>query len=1538
MTTTIDKKVVEMGFDNAEFEKGVDKTLQDVSRLKKGLAFEDSTRSFSNLTAGMNSQNNFAGLTGAVEAISNRFSILGAIGFTAIQNITNSVIDLTKKLWNMVSPIDNAKQGLGEYETQINAIQTILANTSSKGTTMDQVNDALDQLNVYADKTIYNFSEMTKNIGTFTAAGIDLDTSVAAIKGIANLAAVSGSNSQQASSAMYQLSQALSTGTVKLMDWNSVVYAGMGGQVFQDALKETARAHGVAVDDIIKKEGSFRESLTTGWITSSILTETLSKFTGDLNAEQLKTMGYTEDQIAGILKMGQVANDSATKVKTFSQLKGTLQEAIGSGWAQTWEIVIGNFEEAKALFTNISDTLGGLIVASAEARNSFLQDWKDMGGRAYVVRALELAFKGVIEIMDLVKGAFRDIFPPLTVQTLYNLSIELMLFASRLTLSSETAKKVSMIFKGFFAIFDIVRIAVVSFIKVMSQFKGSFENTGSGIFDFIEKIAKFILKLREAIINGKTFEVFFQSIIDYIKLAIAAIISFANLVKTKFESFKPTIDKVKAIFDKFFAIDFLKRFTDMKNTLANIFTGVDTSGVETFFDKFGKRFAPFKFLSDMASKAFGKALGVMQKLAPTFEKVQNKILDGITSFIQALGNGFANVDFSAMFDAINGGLFIAILLAIKKFINKGSGAIDSVAGVFDGIKSIFSGVTGILNGVRGSLEVWQSNLKAKTLMSIAIAIAILAASLIAISLVDSVKLTTALLAVTALFADLVGSMSAYAKIAGPGGGMGPVASLVAMSVAILILSGAMANLARLDTEDINKGLLTISILSVSLVAFGKTIQNNAGNMIKTAAGLIVFALGLELMVSIVKRLGELDPLTLTNGLIAVGVLIGELALFTNLAKLDKSGIKTGLGILLLVGAILILSTAVEKLGNMDADALQAGLIAIGIILTEIAAFTRLVGDGKNIITTAIGVTILAAALLILTESITRLGNMTWEQITRGLTTMGLALLIIVAALEAMPKDMIVKALGLTVIAGALYLLSKVLGALGDMSWEQVQTGLITLGSALLILAIGMQAMQASISGALALLIVAGALTVLTPVLKALGNMSLIQIGTALLALAGVFLVLGIAGAVLTPVVPTLLALAVAMGLIGVAVALIGVGLMAFAAGMSMLAVSGAAGALAIVAIAQLLLSIVPMIVTTITNAMLQFAQFIIDNGPKLQEAFTTMLLVILGAITSTTPALISTLQGLLTALITLITDNIPAFIKALLDLIGQLLTSLAEKIPDFVQSGMDILLGFLKGIRDNIFEIVTVAMDIVTEFIDAVAEKLPDIIDSGFNLIVKFIEGLATAIDENGDALRTAIGKLASAIIDGLADGLKSGVGAVAKAIGSLASSAISALKLLLGIHSPSTVFTEFGELTALGFVDGLVKMAGDVESAATKIGTSAMNGMTESIKTISDFLLDSPEFTPVITPVVDLTNVVAGQASISDIFNEAIGVSGIPKTLSSISSGTSPIVSQDGGKNGEGNSVITFTQNNYSPVPLSRFEIYRQTRNQLALVKQAVK
>lgn len=421
-----------MQFNNAQFERGIAQSQKSLAAFdnKLNTSFKDSRRSMDDLKA-LSKGLSFDTITDGVNKIAHSFTLMGRIGLQVMDDIAAKAIRTGKQLVSALT-IDPVKSGFREYETQIGAIQTILSNTRSKGTTIDDVNQALDELNKYADMTIYNFTEMTRNIGTFTAAGVDLDTSVSAIKGISNLAAISGSTSTQAATAMYQLSQALASGTIRLMDWNSVVNAGMGGEVFQDALKETARVHGIAIDEMIEKEGSFRETLQNGWLSSEIMLETLQKFTGDLSKEQILAKGYTEEQAEAIMQLGEDANDAATKVKTFSQLIDTLKEALGSGWTNTWEYIIGDFEEARELWTGVSDVLSGIINNSAEARNELLKQWKDLGGRDDLIRGLKDAFEAFWGIVLAVGDAMDAIFPDVTVDTLLKLSEAVRTFGQNL--------------------------------------------------------------------------------------------------------------------------------------------------------------------------------------------------------------------------------------------------------------------------------------------------------------------------------------------------------------------------------------------------------------------------------------------------------------------------------------------------------------------------------------------------------------------------------------------------------------------------------------------------------------------------------------------------------------------------------------------------------------------------------------------------------------------------------------------------------------------------------------------------------------------------------------------------------------------------------------------------------------------------------------------------------------------------------------------------------------------------------------------------
>lgn len=1426
MSTTIDQRVVEMRFDNKQFEANVKTSMSTLDKLKQSLNLTGASKGLENVSAAAKNCD-MSGLSSAVQTVHAKFSALEVMAVTALANITNSAINAGKQLVSSFT-IDPIKLGFQEYETQINAIQTILANTSSKGTTLEQVTSALDELNKYADKTIYNFTEMTRNIGTFTAAGVDLDTSVQAIKGIANLAAVSGSTSQQASTAMYQLSQALAAGTVKLQDWNSVVNAGMGGQVFQDALKETARVHGIAIDQMIKDEGSFRETLQKGWLTSEILTETLAKFTGDLNEDQLRTMGYTDEQIKSIIKMGQTANDAATKVKTFTQLFDTLKEAAQSGWAQSWEIIVGDFEEAKTLLTEISDIFGGLINKSADARNALLQGWKDLGGRTDVIEAFRNTFEALGKIIKPIHEAFRDIFPPMTSKQLFSLTNGLKEFTEKLKIGDETADKIKRTFAGLFAVLDLVKDAFLFVFKVAGQVFSLFGGpTAGGILELTARFGDFLVKLHDTAEEGNVFIRAFENI--------KAILMTAA-------------DKIK---------DAITRISDAFKG----FKSIDMAPLDDLSGHAEKSLRPFTRLGEIFGAVFEAIVKVLEWAAPIVAKLGSIIGKGLGALADKVSYAVENMEFNEILDVINTGLFGAILLGIKKFI-------DSLTNITSGAGGFLDGITGILDGVRGSLEAYQSSLKAKTLLTIATAIGILAAALAVLSMIPSDKLTTSLVAISALFIELSASMIVFGKTMGNIKKAKISVQLVAMATAILILSSAMKNLAELNWEGIAKGILGIAALSATLVVSANMLDKSSGKLIKGSTGLIAFSAAILILTHAVDNLAQLSWEELAKGLVGLTVILTEIVALTHLMGDAKRMISTGLGMIALGAAINIFASAIATMGQLSWGEITKGLTTMAGALTAVTIALNFMP--KGMINKATGLIVLGAAMKVFASAIAEMGELSWEEIAKGMTAMAGALTAITVAINFMPKNMVGIGLGLIAIGAALLIVSKAIENMGGMSLSEIAKGLVALGGSLLIITVAMNAMTGGLAGAAAMLVMAAAIGVLTPSLKTLGSMDLAEIGKALLALVGVFVVVGAAGLILAPLTPVLLALAGAIALLGIAVLAIGGGLLMFSAGLTALAVAGTAGAAALVVVVTSLLSLIPMALEKLGEGVIAFANVISNGMPAIMEAVRQIALGLIQVLVEVTPPVVEALLLFLMTLLEQLANAVPQMVDAGMRLLIGILDGVASHIMDVVVVALKIISEFLRGIAEGIPDIVSAGVDIVVAFLTAIGQETPRIIDAGFKMIIDFINGLADAIRTNTPILGEAMGNLAGAMIEGLVGGITAGIKSVVDSIKNLGKKAVDGLKSFLGIHSPSKVFADIGMNVVQGLINGIGNMYSDAVQAIIKVVTGMVSAITNKM---GEFLSKGQE---------SMTNFKNGVSNkLSDVKNAATDV--ISNVLSGI-------------------------------------------------------
>ena len=1198
MSSTIDERIVSMKFDNGQFMKNSSDTLSALDKLKQGLDFKGVGKGLQQL--------DLSQLGASVDALRSKFEglntvvtgILLGLGSKIADFAVNAARDLGQNL------IKGAKEGFGEYETQINGIQTIMSNTASKGTTMDQVNAALQELNKYADLTIYNFAEMTRNIGTFTAAGVDLDTSTAAIKGIANLAAMSGSTSAQASTAMYQLSQALAAGKVSLMDWNSVVNAGMGGQVFQDALKETARAQGIAIDDLIAKNGSFRESLQEGWLTAGVLTDTLAKFTGDLTKEQIINMGYTEQQADEIIALGKNASDAATKVKTFSQLIGTLNEAVGSGWAQSWQIIVGDFEEAKKLFTEVNDVIGGMIGASADARNAQLQIWKDGdergSGRDAAIQAVRNSFQALMKVIIPIQEAFRNVFPPSMGKTLLDISFALRDFTQGLIISDQAASNIKAIFTGLFTVLkygitiisSVVRL-IASFIGTAFQLAGAIlgllgpivtfvvslfpisdgaSEAGSGIKNFTDILIDFKNYLTGPLIDGlKNASEWLDHFLngggaqEKVKQVIGAVDGLGKAATSAFNIlFKgdytgnPLFSEDSNVTDTLFKIrDAVLDVSSAVSSAFNILFKGDYTGNPLFSEDSGFADALFKIREGVitateAVKEFFGAVGEAGRRSMGFWQGVGQVLSGVYDTIRpvvesvksAVAAFLGGLDYTTILATLNSGFLVAIVLLVRNAIKK-------ISGIFEGAGKLSSGIVDALEGVTGVLKAMQADLKANMLLKIAGAIGVLALSLVLLSTIDPNRLQQAGIALGIIAAAIVGIL--------------------------LVIERLMKASSSVDSwTDTLKG---------SFTGIADSVKNNlnAAALVKAATALLILAVALVILAAAITMLANLDTGKMIQGLIgvavAMGILVGAALL---LDKMKNSIIGAAFSMILMAAAITAIAGAVAIFGNIPMDVLVQGMVSVGLVLAGLVGAAMLLSKfAPQMVLSAVGLIAMAAAINMLLVPITALGLLPLPIIAQGMMAVALMLALLVVAatvLAPLGAPMAIAALGLMAMAAAVGQLVLPITTLGSLDLGTLVQGIIAVAAVLAILVVAAMAMQGALPGAGAMIFLAGALLILALAIGILGSMPVETMIQGLIGMAAALIIVGVAGYLLTGAIPGMLAVAVAIVLIAAGLLIMSVAVLVFAAAIFLLGpalISVTQGLLVFAAAADKIVAAVP---------------------------------------------------------------------------------------------------------------------------------------------------------------------------------------------------------------------------------------------------------------------------------------------------------------------------------------------------------------------------
>ena len=1063
--SSIDQRIVQMRFDNAGFQNGVNNTLNSLKKLHESLKMKGSSKGLEDVGRGISKLNSsgMSGLSSGVDTVTAKFSNMGVIAATALSNITNKAVNAGLSLAKSLT-IDPVMDGFHEYETKMGAITTILSNTSHLGTNLEDVNAVLGELNTYADKTIYNFAEMTRNIGTFTAAGVGLEDSASAIKGIANLAAASGSSSAQASSAMYQLSQALATGRVSLMDWNSVVNAGMGGKLFQDALIRTSEHLGTGAKAAIEKYGSFRESLTNGeWLTGDVLIETLKQIAGEYDVAALKAQGYSDAEAQAIVKLADTATAAATEVKTVTQLIDTMKEAVGSGFANAWEWIIGDSKQATKTLTSISEGFNGIIQPFFDFLNGtkdekgnvitkgLLGGWADGGGRDAIIKGFGNIFSSIGGIAKTFGSAFTDVFGVLKPEHLINISKGFQKFTENFKLSGKAASQLKDIFKGVFTVIKTIGSGALKVVqgigKVFSS--GLFKGLGSMFLSAGSGIGKFITSIGEGIDKCKLFE-------------------------TVSSGIGKAFDKVGEFVGK--AADKVKNF----------FSDLDFSTITNFVSTIG------------------------EGIGTAFETIGNVI----NSIGSGLGKMFGSIDLGSILGVLGGLLSLKGIKKLKDIFKPVGDAIENFGDVLDKFKEIGDKVVDILDGVRGALQAYQNNLNASMLLKVAAAVGLLAVSLKLLSGLNPNELATGLVGIGGALAGLVLAFQAILKIMDGNNMKGITKAATAMlllSAAVGVLALALKSISSLNPDELATGLVGVAAALTGLVLASKYIDKESKGIIKTSLGLILLATALNIMAGAVRSMASMNWEQLATGLVGVGGALLMLGIFSK--QLDSTKIlATSIAMIALATALNIMAGAVRSMASMSWEQLATGLVGVGVALAELGIFAKLLSDNGSLLTTSIALIAISAALNILAGAVRSMASMSWEQLAVGLTGLAGGLILVGVAAKLIPGPaLLLTAVGLIAMSGALYLMAGAIQKMAEMSWSELAIGLTGLAGALIILGLAGSSMAGCLVGSIAMIAMAGALQLLVPALVQLSEIDPAGVATGLITLAGAMLILGVAG-------------------------------------------------------------------------------------------------------------------------------------------------------------------------------------------------------------------------------------------------------------------------------------------------------------------------------------------------------------------------------------------------------------------------------------------
>lgn len=1475
MSQTIDNRVVEMVFDNKNFEKGVGQTLNSLENLNKGLNKIDG-RSLDTLSASANNVD-LSRISEGVEALTRRFSTLGIVGMSVINNLTTGLMGIVK-----------------------NGLNQIVTGGARRAANIEQARFMLQGLKKDVDKfmadadyavsgTAYGLDAAAKAAAQFAASGIDAgDEMRKALRGISGVAAMTNSSYEEISQIFTRVA---GTDRLYATDLNSISFRGINAAAtlaeYLNKVNHTSKYTEKTVHDMVSK----------GTIDFKTFAAAMDDAFGDQSQKANETF------------TGALSNVNAALSRIGEKFQTPYRDNLRKVFVALIPVLNGvkaGLQPVIALYSFFMEKASGV---TTKFLNSLVKLDKE-GKFVSFSKKIQPLIDGLNKLVKLDKdGNFAG--PGQALMKLYG---TLRVFRSEHST-----------FDGLISAFEILKSAGENLLRGIKPLGNTFgiifTNIGRSLLVITDAIGRYITRFKDFTETNKTF------------------IFMGTNVRHAIERFNRMLTKMFEILGKASGslVSFIKNtgiVSTVLGVLADAFNRLK-DGVSGYKERFSGVRDALKSMGDYlknthVSKILDTLADSFGRLGKIFAAVGTAIGSGIHALLSVLQPG----DFRPLLQLINGGLFTAILYGMSNMFRTFNGYIKK----FESGQLKAMGKNGplftvlrTLDQLRDTLFAYERTLKADILLKIAGAVAVLAGSLWLLSSIDQKKLLGAIAALGVLLTFLTSSFVIINKMLGAGGWKGEFANmmnmytytrvgtmLLLMAGAIMVLAEATRRIADLNPDELARGLKGVTVLIVALMGMLTTVTlldrskhaTGLKGIVSTSLGLLIMAEAIGVLSKSVEKLGALDTDALIKGLATVVALMSAMMLFTVAARDSKRMTSIGVGLLIMAEAIAVLGKSVEKLGNIDAEVLIKGLGAVITLLISLGAFTRIAGGSKNMITISVGLLILVEALKRLWEVVLSFGVLDTRTLAKGLISVAAALGVMAGALLIIKRagSGIRSAASIYILAEALTTLTGVIKDLGEMNGGSIAKALVSIAGALIVMGGALRLMGGNILGAAGIFVLVAALNAFVPVLRTLAYMPGENIAKALVALAASFAVLGGAAALLSPLIPAMVGLAGALALLGLAVT-------AFGGGIALLGI----GFRALSGLTSDSLVTITETLGFIAEAIAGFVVSLGEHAVEFAAAGMKMLLAFLDGIR----------------------ENIGHIAGVAFEIAEEFIRKLSEKLPDLIDAGVTLIVALIDGLATAIYSRAGELAGAMDRLVGALAyfalEALKTIVKHlpGGEMFAEWIDSLENDIveefdlnkmEEAGESMVKAAAAGTNAALDsagfdtmgaksgghyasgieskkqevynassylasesgrgfasengiggghynagayaseGFISGIRSKLDAVIQAGTDMASAAKKASMNELKEQSPSRVFIGIGQYVGAGFVIGIESYRDKVAKASANLAGMSIETANSLSKRLADSLSDDTMH-PTISPVLDLSNVEAGSGRISSMF-----------------------------------------------------------------------